>query len=76
MKAPCKACGQDKTLHFAADGTVISCRQGCEKYAAFQAERQAAYRERLLEQAAINGQAVFDRTAKYRAYDMPHGWRK
>lgn len=76
MKAPCKACGKDKTLHFSADGTVISCRQGCEKYADFQAERQAAYQERLLEQAAINGQAVFDRTAKYRAYDMPHGWRK
>lgn len=75
MKSPCKACGQDKTLHFAADGTVISCRQGCEKYAAFQADRTATYAARA-KACAAKRESAFDRNLRYQAYDMPHGWRK
>lgn len=75
MKAPCKACGQDKTLHFAADGTVISCRQECEKYAAFQADRAATYEARQKAYAASRENAI-DRNLRYQAYSIPHGWRK
>lgn len=75
MKSPCKGCGADKTLGFTQDGRPISCRQGCEKYAAFQADRRATYAARA-KACAAKRESAFDRNLRYQAYDMPHGWRK
>lgn len=75
MKSPCKDCGADKTLRFTQDGRAISCRQGCEQYAAFQADRRATYEARA-KACAGKMESAFDRNLRYQAYDMPHGWRK